>query len=352
MSREASVNRLPEDRLRALCALSNVSAPLDVSRFVSRIRNLSDPETAVRMVLSEVPSASEVLTRHWRNLVIDIWTKYHPKVPIMPHWALSAADVEHTPVLNDARALLAELAQRPVKMCFENKEWLIDANEVMFLARLLPSLGPLPVEAVENEWNIPQLRRLRAILQAARLVRVVKGQLVPVVSRVRRFNNLPSPLQFYVLWHADVYHVDWADFAGLWHKYMRLIQEYIPILWETLSGLEAGKLEDRALWAVSVLEAFTPLWDEEGLLDLQKGPGSALQIVQQHALPSIVDRFLLRDLFERHSLVTITEEFGTLSKFSWTQASVHALTAEDTQIMPCGNNLLDRQPQLIADLSR
>jgi hypothetical protein len=342
--------RHPEERLRALCALSDVIAPVDLGRFVSRISESPDPETAIRFVLNEMPPASEILTRQWRNLVLDIWIKHHPNIPLIPHWSLSASDVDQTPLLSDTRVFLDGIKRQPIQMRQENHEWLIDSSEISRAAHLLPSQTGLFLANTENEWNVFHLRRLRAILQAARLIRIVKGKLIPIQSRIARFEALPSPLQFYVLWHADVYHVNWGDFSGLWSKYMRLVQEYIPLLWETTINNEPGKLEDRALWAVSVLEAFTPLWDEEGLLDIQKGQGASLQIVQQHALPSIVDRFILRDLFERHGLITITEEFGSLSKFSWTQVGIHVITSEDTQVMPCGNNLLDRSPRLINDI--
>ncbi len=341
-----------EDRLRALCALSDVVAPIDISHFINHIQETPDPETAVQLILMSMPSASAALTRQWRNFIVDTWAKYHPGIPIMPNWPISSATVDHSPLLSDARAFLDIIKRQPIRMSKMNHEWLIDSDEILRIIRLLPSFSSFSIEAVESEWNILPLRRLRSLLQSVRLARVVKGELVPIMSRLKRFEALPSSLQFYILWHADVYHVSWAEFSGLWHKYMRLMQEYIPLLWETVIDAEPGQLEDRALWAVSLLESFTPLWDEEGLLDLQKGQGAALQIVQQHALPTVVDRFILRDLLERHGLVTITEEFGSLSKFSWTQTGLQVISAEDNQIMPCGNHLLDAHPQLTADLSR
>jgi hypothetical protein len=143
------------------------------------------------------------------------------------------------------------------------------------------------------------------------------------------------------LWHADVYHVDWGEFAGLWGGYMHVVQEYLPLLWETMGSPEAGSVTDRGLWAMSVMEAFTGLWNDVGLLEVRAGHTAALHIVQQHALPTIIDRFLLRDLLERHGLVTITEEFGHLSEFTWTKVATQLLPAEARRSLPCGNELLD-----------
>ena len=74
---------------------------------------------------------------------------------------------------------------------------------------------------------------------------------------------------------------------------------------------------------------------------MRAGHTAALHIVQQHALPTIIDRFLLRDLLERHGLVTITEEFGHLSEFTWTKVGALLIPAESRRSLPCGNELLD-----------
>ena len=169
----------------------------------------------------------------------------------------------------------------------------------------------------------------------------MKGKLVPVRSRIARFNALPAKHQLFILWHADVYHIDWSDFAGLWSPYARVIQDYLPLLWEAVAGATADAVEDRASFAGTVLETFSPLWDEEGLLDVRPGHTAALHIVQQHALPTIIDRFILRDLLERHGLVTITEEFGSISKFTWTKVGETLVRAELNQQLPCGNDLLN-----------
>jgi len=328
------------EKLRALCALSNIAEPVDFGYLVSYVKDAPDPETAVQGVLNRLSLSSDVLTRKWRGVITDLWVHNHPHVPLLPQLSLSADEVAEAPVLRDAAALIKALETEPVQLVEEQHEWLIEPADAVRVAKLLPSRQGQTTPAIESEWSIMSLRRLRSTLQAVRLVRPMKGKLVPVRSRVKRFRALPPAQQFFILWHADAYHVDWTIFAGLWEKYMQVVQEYLPLLWETSNEVEAGSVADRAEWAMSVLETFSPLWEDEGLLDVRPGQRAALHIVQQHALPTIIDRFLLRDLLERHGLVTITEEFGSISKFTWTALGAKVVAAEASQELPCGNELL------------
>ena len=332
--------RLEQD-LRALCQLSGVLEPVDFGYLSSFVQEAPDPETAVRQVLARVPQSSEVLLRKWRNVITDMWALQHPHVPLLPDLPLSAKEVEGAPLLHDVRAVLVALEEKPARLVQAKHEWLVEPSDVQRMLAVMPSQQGTTILAVENEWNFMPWRRLRALLHAARLVRPLRGTLVPVRSRVDRFLALPAPQQLYILWHADVYHVDWSEFAGLWGGYMHVVQEYLPLLWETLGTVSAGTVADRGAWAISVMEAFTPLWNDVGLLEVRAGHTAALNIVQQHALPTIIDRFLLRDLLERHGLVTIVEEFGSLSEFTWTRVAAQLIPAESRRSLPCGNELLD-----------
>lgn len=332
--------RLEKD-LRALCVLSNVAEPIDFSYLTSFVQKAPDPETAVRQVLTHVPQSSDVLRRKWRNIITDIWSLHHPHVPLLPELNISASELEQAPFLHDAHAVIAALEKQPAKLLQEKQEWLLDPEDVYRLTQLLPSMKDEQVYAVESEWNAMRIRRLRAVLHATRLVRPLRGNLTVVQSRVRRFRSLPLAQQFFILWHADVYHVDWPEFAGLWAKFMHVVQEYLPLLWETTEYAQAEREEDRARWALHVFETFQPLWDDEGLLDVRAGHTAALSIVQQHALPTIIDKFLLQDLLARHGVVRLSEEFGHISKFTWTEVGSKLVGAEAEQKLPCGNDLLD-----------
>lgn len=331
---------LLESTLSALCALSNVTKPDDVGHLVANVKVAPDPETAVRQVLAQLPTCSDALSRKWRDVITDLWATNHPHIPLLPELSLSGADVEQTAVVRDAHAFLELLEEQPLQLIEEQDEWLLEPTAVTRLGHHLPSLKEQALPVAENEWTYPALRRLRALLHATRLIQPRKGLLYPVRTRLQRFRQLPPTQQFYILWHVDAYHTDWTRFAGLWGTYMRLVQEYLPLLWESIGSPVAGRREDRGLWAMNILEAFSPIWDDEGLLEVRRGHHAALAVVQHHALPTIIDRFLLRDLLERHGLISIKEEFGSLSKFTWTTVGEQLVAAEQTGNLPCGNELL------------
>jgi hypothetical protein len=291
--------------------------------------------------MDQIPPASDILTTKWRMVITDMWSLQHPHVPLLAELPLPTKSAHLSALLKDTHAYLKAITEAPATLVEEKNEWLVDADDALRLANALPSMKDTQLSALENEWGAVPLRRLRAILHTTRLVRPLKGKLVPVRSRIARFNALPAKHQLFILWHADVYHIDWSDFAGLWSPYARVIQDYLPLLWEAIASASADAVEDRALFAGTVLETFSPLWDEEGLLDVRPGHTAALHIVQQHALPTIIDRFILRDLLERHGLVTITEEFGSISKFTWTKVGETLVRAELNQQLPCGNDLLN-----------
>src|SRR5581483_12096393 len=102
--------------------------------------------------------------------------------------------------------------------------------DVSRLFAALPSSQGKAAWDVETEWSYLPIRRLRAVLQALRLIRVQNNQLVIVRSRYERFKQFPTTQQFYLLWHADAYHTAWGDFSGMWTAYMQLVQDNLPLL--------------------------------------------------------------------------------------------------------------------------
>ena len=331
-----------EQKWRALCELSDMLGKHDFAFFTSFIRQATDPEAAIHSVLQHVNPSSVALAQQWRRLVTELWSIQHPGVPILPYWPLSSPEVMATPIYLDVRGFLDAITEKQPLLVQGDNETLLDAEEVPRLLASLPSQTGKPIPRVENEWSVMELRRLRAIVQAARLARVFRNRLVPVKSRIERFRALPPAQQYYVLWHADAYHVDWGNFSGLWSRYMRVMQEYLPVLWETIGLPEAHESEERLLQSVAIIEAYTSLWEEEGVLNIPRGSGAILHVVQQHALPAIIDQFIIRDLLGRHGLIAISEEFGSISKFRWTCVGAKVVEAEASHQLPCGNNLLDR----------
>lgn len=342
MTVETSTVSSQAKKLQALCLLSNASATLSVEGVLHTIRRAPDPETAVREVLQTMSITSEVLERKWRSTITNLWATNHPHVPLLPSLKLSSEEVAHVPLLQDAHAFLEEIVCQSAALHEENDELVIAPPDVWRLAAILPSLRRSDDLLVESEWAYLPLRRLRATLQALRLVRPVKGKLVVVRSRYERFRHFPAIQQFYVLWHADMYHVDWGEFAGMWGRYTRVIQDYLPLLWDLGEHAQAGQAMDARTWGVDVLETFIPLWEEEGLLDIGQGQAAILPIVQQHALPAILDKFLIHDVLQRHGLVA-THDHGDHTHYTWTAIGARIFKAELTQELPCGLELLSPQ---------
>lgn len=337
-------------KLKALCLLSNASATISVEGLLHTVRRAPDPETAVREVLRCVTVTSEILERKWRSTITSLWAAHHPHVPLLPQLKLASEEVSHVPILQDAHAFLEEILCQPAQLQEEHGELVLAAPDVWRLAAALPTLrahGDLPVE---SEWAYLPLRRLRAVLQALRLVRPVKGKLVVVRSRYERFRHFPAMQQFYVLWHADAYHVDWGEFAGMWGRFTRVIQDYLPLLWDLGEHVEAGQDVDRVIWSRDVLETFAPLWEEEGLLEIGRGQAAILPIVQQHALPAILEKFILDDVLQRHGVITASEHEGK-TYYTWTAIGSRIFAAELTQELPCGLELLSPQYAQVVEVN-
>lgn len=316
-------------KLEALCLLSDVAAEAAGELF-SGIEAAADPETAARLVEAKVTVDSPLLKRKWREVVWRLWSSAHPGVPKVPDVGLSSAEVAEVPFLQDAKAYLAILAERPAELISERGELLVAPDDIVRLRCALPSVQASATWAVENEWGYLGLRRLRATLQAMRLIRPVNGRLSVVRSRYERWHQFPATQQFYTLWHADVYHTNWVHFGGLWGDFMHIVQDNLPILWEVHGHAQSGTLQTGQRWCLEVLEAFSPLWYEAGLFDAGPGKGSWLKLVRQNSIGTAIHQLLLSDLFERHGLL---QSEGM--DFSWTERGITMLEAERRQQLPC-----------------
>lgn len=321
--------------LKALCALSEAHAPVSPRKISRLIHQAPDPSTAQRLVLAQLPSHSDVLSRKWRQLVIDLWSQQHPHIPVLLNLPITASDVADVPAIQDTQALLHRLAQRPAAITREAGEWLLAPDDAFHLATTLPSLKNRPLIRLENEWQCLPLRRLRTTLQALRLLRRQGHTLTPIRARYQRFIELPVIQQYYLLWHTEVYHVNWAPFAGLWGNYMTVIQECLPILWDLCEGTLPDVPYDIRQWNQHMWDTFAPLWAQEGLLERERGESALLTFVRTHSLPTAVTQVVMRDLFERYGLIIGEGEF-----YLWTTLGTELTSAERTQELPCALDLL------------
>lgn len=324
-----------KDNLQALCTLSNTPKAINPSSLTKIIQKASDPETALRGVLESMPSPSHTLQIKWHKIVKDIWAAHHPHIPELLDLPIAANDISHTKALNEAFEFLNIVQNKPLGMIQENKEWLVSPSDVYYLATQLPNLHNQPVIQSESEWQYLPLHRLRNSLQSLRLIRRYNNQLVIVKSRYNRFLELPSVQQYYLLWHADTYHIEWSDYAGLWGDFLRVVQEYLPLLWSTCQKKDADLAIDIRQWNKEILETFQSLWQQEGLLDQQPPQSALLSLVRFQSLPTALTQVILKDLFVRFGLI-----YGEGTIFAYTKPGLQLLNAEHNQDLPCNLDLL------------
>src|SRR5438552_3583057 len=96
-SQPLSVGISPEEKLVALCTLSNIGGYIDVARFKRIIAKAPDPETAAEVVLDAFEIPTDTLRRKWHSTVMELWAHQHPHVPPLPGLAVSSTDVLRAP---------------------------------------------------------------------------------------------------------------------------------------------------------------------------------------------------------------------------------------------------------------
>lgn len=325
------------DDVRALLRLSNFAGKGVTPQRVARMVGKSpDPETIVQLFLEEMPIESEVLRRKWRKIIEQLWAESHPGLPRLPQIPITKQSAGSTCALLDALGVLSTLSDTPARLQHVGRELLISAADSRRLAAGLESLAGLHLPPIHSETDVPGLSRLLACLSAADLIHPSERRLRVSHSRLRRFLDLPRSYQFYILWHCDVYHVNWADFASDWPDCLRDIQEYLPLLWQVSEADTAGRSIDKREWCLEVAESFAPLWQGH----LRRGLGQSFSSVgfflHQDSLAAAVNQLILNNLFARYGLI----QFEADGNFVWTPLGVNLLNAEISQTMPCGREFL------------
>ncbi len=341
-----------EQAMKALWTLSGFSGDVNAQELSALIGEAPDPETACRAITRNMKENSQALLQQWRKVISRTWHTYHPQAASSLDLPLTSKDVLQSVVLRDARAMLEEIGQRPAALVAEKNGWTIDSHELNRLVQVLPSLDSMVNVAVEHEWSCPNLRRVRHILQSLRLLRVYKGRLVTIQSRTDRFLALPLPQQFYIIWHADVYHVDWDQYAGQWRTYVGLMQNYLPLIWELGEEVHAGHIYNTHEMAHSLIEVFEPLWQQEINWPPQGQFRRFAQVYERSALPVVIEKLLIDDIFARHGLIELQTSVDVLlSPFNyrgnraqgngrWTRLGQVLLDAEQNRDLPCAHDIL------------
>lgn len=338
--------------MEALLELSGFPQGQLVDRMVKLIAKAPDPETACRVITDEF-QATGALERKWRKIINQTWQFEHNSKAYPLDLALTSQDVAQAEALTDALRLLEELAARPAELARHEREHVFAPSELSRLIKVLPSIraGSLP-EALEHEWSCVRLRRLRLLLQSLKLVRVYGGKLHVVASRYERFLSMPLPQQYYMLWHADVYHIPWGHFAATWSPYVDTIQEYLPLLWDIMQGTQAGQMQTASELTYTLLDLYQPLWEQEGVVE--QGQSTFMTLYEEYALPSVVSQLVVRDVLVRYGLIQVHEGLPTLIRAShnnifdgsdvsirWTALGQTLLEAECSGDLPCGLDMVD-----------
>lgn len=345
-SRQTGVSPSYGKALRALFSLSHAPADMNVEDIVGLITSAPDLETARRAVANCVVGGSEVLDKKWQQVITAAWSQCHPNVPLLPQLPLSEDEVREVPIIRDAVEFLRELNATPARVSVEQGEPTISAEDTIRIGTAMPSWQGMPGMSVEHEAAVYPVWRLRQTLQSLGLARLYRGELRVVKTNVKRFLELPRVQQFYMLWHADVYHVNWTAFAPTWHRYIELIQGYLPLLWDMHHEVEAGMEEDSRVWIEDAADVFLPLWEQEGLL--QNHHHTIVTLYRDMTVPAAMKKIIFDDLFVRYHLVepqydritALLKGADAEHNFVWTSLGEKIMYAERTSDLPCGLDLL------------
>lgn len=305
-------------RVEALLELSGVRPTEDVVNAVTSVQSAPDPETAVCNVMSAIGVANPLLKDKWRKHVSQIWFATHPHIPVSFALPLKSSDVVYAHVLLEAQSLLQEIAHAPIRADRTSQE------EVRLAQALSVFRG-----------DVTAVRRMFALFEELHLIRLYRQRFHIVRSRVQRFQKLPLPGQFYLLWHADMYHLDWRQFASEYGASLAIFQQYLPMVWELLMRPKEGVSQriDELTW--QVVRAFRPLWQQQGGKGLSS-VRSMIGLYEQSLLQNMVETYLIQKSLARYGLIAYEDD----SSFVWTSAGEALLEAERTTKLPCTADLL------------
>lgn len=311
-------------QLAALIRLSDFDRRWTPQAITQLVKDSPDPETVAQAVLQRLRADSPALRQAWRQALVQLWAASHPDVPALPELPLTDKQAVSTFQLLDALAVLNAITRRPARLVAHAGHFHIHPNDIVRLQRVLESADSGTIE------------RLRATLEAAHLLRPYRGQLQVVRSHLQRFLALPRSYQFYVLWHTDVYHVAWATFALDWQEYVNTLQDYLPLLWDLAADTVTDATVDKYDWCLGALEAFVPIWTQNGLLTSSRGRWSLLSLFHQCTLPTVLNQLIINDLFARYGLI----QFEPDGNFIWTPLGTTLIAAEREHSVPCALELL------------
>ncbi|OGY37256.1 MAG: hypothetical protein A3E36_01055 [Candidatus Andersenbacteria bacterium RIFCSPHIGHO2_12_FULL_45_11b] len=309
-------------RMQALLELSGKSER-DLTQMLRIVNQAADSATAIFEVIQFLDVQESALQEKWSKYVSQVWFELHPKIPSALNLHIMSHDVMFSDALMEAHGLLQELAETPARAGDYLNAGILSGSEEHRISDIVRVFGADPM----------RVRRTSAILEELRLIREVKGRVCVVKSRFTRFQALPLSAQYYLLWHIDMYHLDWKEYMGNLQSHMAVFQQYLPMIWEMLEHTACGQTHSVDEFAWHVVRLFRPLWQQE----------NALGLYEQSALQSMVDQWLIGNVFARYGLIEYGESAseGAPRSFAWTRAGVSLLHSERTIKLPCAIDVLE-----------
>jgi hypothetical protein len=305
-----------QPNVRALLELSGCKDIQLESRMMDIVKSAPDPETGTRHILSFIPLESPVLENKWRKHISQLWATAHPRIPKSLHMPLTSREVAFSSVLVEVHTLIQELKENPTPIYEDTKAHFLQPTEEARIARKLSVFG-------QDSLHV---RRTCALLEELRLVRSYKGQVRIVESRYREFQALPLPSQYYLLWHIDMYHLDWKEYFHEWGSHLVVFQQYLPMVWEMVANMQVGDSQSMDELTARIVRSFRPMWQQE----------LAIGLYEQSVLQGMIETWLIDRVFARYDFITSPDS----RMFEWTQVGQRMLELERTTKLPCSTDVL------------
>lgn len=306
---------MEHQRVEALLELSGLHPTSHVVEMLHIAQTAPDPETAISQVIDAIHVQSPLLENKWRKHIAQMWFASHPNVPTCFSIPLKSSDIAYSMTLLEAHNLLEEVSHESLTTERTSYGLVLARSEEERLTQALPVF----------RGDVRALRRMFALLEELRLIRLYQQRFHIVRSRAQRFNDLPLPAQFYLLWHADMYHLDWRQYEPEYGSALAVFQQYLPMVWEMLMHRQEGMSQriDELTW--QVVRAFRPLWHQQHA-----------GLYEQSLLQHMVETHLIQKALARYGLISYDDDMS----FTWTSAGEALLTAERTTTLPCTSDLL------------
>lgn len=308
--------------MHALLELSGRNGE-DFTRMIDIVRNAPDSATAMYEVVNFLNVQDSALQEKWNKHVSQVWFELHPNVPANLNIYIMSQDVMLSDALMEIHGLLQELTDHPARANELLITGVLDISEEQRLAENLSVFAG-------DSMNV---RRACGILEELRLIRIVKNEVRVVKSRYNRFQALPLSAQYYLVWHIDMYHLDWKEYAHAMQPHLAVFQQYLPMIWELLEHASVGQTHSIDEFSWHVVRAFRPLWQQD----------NALGLYEQSALHTMISQWLVDKVFLRYGLVdqVDTDTEGFPRSFMWNRAGITLLHSERTSKLPCAIDVLE-----------